>query len=129
MLRASPERTPRRVSAVLPIRLAAWTVTILLVALSVVPPNLRPQTILPHNLEHFASFVLVGILWSVGYPRRLLLWLSAAVAFAASLELLQLVMPGRHARLIDFLMDAIGACVGVLVGFIVLRWPMAGRRS
>ena len=129
MLRASPERMPRRVSAVLPIRLAAWTVTILLVALSVVPPNLRPQTILPHNLEHFASFVLVGILWSVGYPRRLLLWLSAAVAFAASLELLQLVMPGRHARLIDFLMDAIGACVGVLVGFIVLRWPTAGRRS
>jgi len=33
------------------------------------------------------------------------------------LELLQLWMPGRHARLADFVVDALAACVGLaLIG-------------
>jgi hypothetical protein len=38
----------------------------------------------------------------MGYPRRLLLCLTLAVLFAGGLELLQMLVPGRHARLVDF---------------------------
>jgi VanZ family protein len=30
---------------------------------------------------------------------------------------LQLFVPGRHARLADFVMDAFGACTGIILGY------------
>jgi VanZ family protein len=34
-------------------------------------------------------------------------------------EILQLVAPGRHARLSDFLVDALAMCIGLLLGSFV----------
>jgi len=41
--------------------------------------------------------------------------------FVGALEVLQIWMAGRHARWIDFAMDALGFCIGVGVDLIVSR--------
>jgi VanZ family protein len=49
----------------------------------------------------------------MGYPRRYLLQSSALVVFAGSIEIAQFWAPGRHARLSDFVVDALAACIGI----------------
>jgi len=49
-----------------------------------------------------------------------------------ALELLQLLMPGRHARLEDFIVDAIAACAGIAVAAVfcwvtVRHWQRSNR--
>jgi VanZ family protein len=44
-----------------------------------------------------------------------------AVTLIGVLELLQLLVPGRHARLEDFIVDAIAACVGFVIAAL-LGW-------
>ena len=100
-----------------PFRLAAWVFIAVLVLLTIAPPSARPDSGVPHHLEHFASFFIAGALWFMGYPRRLLLCVALAVPFAGGLELLQILVPGRHARLIDFAVDALGAWSGSVAAF------------
>jgi VanZ family protein len=59
---------------------------------------------------------LDGIAFGIAY--RGLEWLLSigAVIFCASIELAQLMIPGRHARLSDFFVDAIAIWVGIFVG-------------
>jgi VanZ family protein len=82
----------------------------ILILPTIAPPSARPASGVPHHLEHFASFFIAGALWKMGYPRRLLLCLTLAALFAGGLELLQLLVPGRHARLVDFVVDALAVC-------------------
>jgi VanZ family protein len=82
--------------------------------ISLVPAPLRPGTGVSHNLEHFGSFLLAGIIWRLAYFGRLLLWLGTMVIFAGGIELLQILVPGRHARFSDFVVDAVGGCTGNL---------------
>jgi VanZ family protein len=101
------------------IRLMGWLAVSMLVVLSVVPAAERPVTPMPHSLEHFISFALAGALQYLGYAGRLVPWLLITSAFAGGIELLQLAIPGRHARFSDFVVDALAACIGVLIGFAI----------
>jgi VanZ family protein len=83
--------------------------------LSLVPAQDRPVTGLPHLLEHLSIF-LAG----VGYPERRLFQFVTLLGFTAPIELAQLLIPGRHARLSDFLFDAWGMTAGLLIGFFAL---------
>lgn len=87
--------------------------------ISLVPAPSRPGTGVPHNLEHFGSFLLAGIIWCLAYADRLVLWLGTMPVFAGSVELLQVFVPGRHARLSDFAVDALAGCAGILITFLV----------
>jgi VanZ like family len=102
-------------------RVAAWGLAITIVILSIVPAGLRPETALPHHLEHFAIYAMTGLAFALGYrqmPLRLSLWL---VVFSGGVELAQLFVPGRHARLSDFLVDAAAACAGVFAAEALKR--------
>ncbi|MEY9284623.1 VanZ family protein [Bradyrhizobium yuanmingense] len=55
---------------------------------------------------------MVGLAFGLAYPRRRLLSAAAAVVLIGVLELMQFWAPGRHARLVDFLVDAATACLG-----------------
>ena len=94
---------------------------IAIAALSLVAPSLRPVTILPHDLEHAAIFAITGFTLGLGYPNRTQLHMSALIVFAAVIELAQLYAPGRHARVIDFVVDALAACAGVAFTTILTR--------
>ena len=98
----------------------AWALTITIVVLTIVPPFLRPVTGAPHNFEHFVMFLLAGAAFSLGYPRRELILCASAILFSGILELLQLSAPGRHARISDFVVDALGACAGVVFGSLLV---------
>jgi VanZ family protein len=96
-------------------RVFAWVLLATAVVLSVVPPEMRPATGLPHGIEHFAMFFSIGIAMALGYPRRELILCGGLTAFTAALEISQLLVPGRHARLVDFVVDAAAALVGVMI--------------
>ena len=106
-------------------RVLAWVGIFTIVVLSVVPANERPVTsaelwfglVYGHWLEHFAAFALVTVVFAIGYrfsPIRLLL---LAFLFCGGIELLQLPLPTRHARVSDFVIDFLGACFAVAVVF------------
>src|SRR6266851_2478560 len=103
------------------VRPAAWLYAGALMCLTLGPASVRPETAMPPYLEHLAAFGLSGLLFSIGYRSRGFLLVLCGGAFAALVEILQIWAPGRHARLIDFAMDALGFCIGVAVGLVVLR--------
>jgi VanZ family protein len=77
-------------------------------------PVLRPVTDLPHIFEHFAIYFATGFAFGSGYERRLVQLPIALVAFAGAIQLAQLLVRGRHARLSDFIVNSLGLCVGVI---------------
>ena len=103
-------------------RIAAWLLAAAIVILSLVPAWLRPETDVPHDLEHFSIFFATGVAFGVGYSRRPKLVAAVLVIFAGAIELAQIVAPGRHARLSDFIVDALAACVGVVMILFVTKW-------
>jgi VanZ family protein len=107
-------------------RVPAWILVATIVILSLVPPSLRPVTEAPHALEHFAIFALCGYTFGLGYPSRYLFHAVALVTFAGVIEVLQFAVPGRHARVLDFVVDAIASCAGVFVGWVTLKVTSGG---
>ena len=89
--------------------------------LSIVPPSLRPETVLPHGVEHFGIFYAAGTAFGLAYSRRYLLLLPLLIIFAGGVEVLQSIVPGRHARLSDFFVDAFAACIGALTPLLARR--------
>jgi VanZ family protein len=102
-------------------RLVAWLILAAIVVLTLVPPELRPTTPVPHNNEHAIIFFLGATAFGFGYPGHELLLSVGALVFCAAIELAQLFVPGRHARLSDFLVDVSAALIGIFVGSIMLR--------
>ncbi len=88
-------------------RFVAWCLAIVITLLSLVPPGMRLQTGAPRNLEHMAIFTATGVAFGLGYSRRPSLVAVALVFFAGAIELAQTFVPGRHARLSDFIVDAV----------------------
>jgi VanZ family protein len=103
-------------------QLAAWFCFAAIVVLSLVSPSLRPVTFVPHALEHAAIFALAGLAVGLGYPNRSAYHLIALAIFAAAIELAQYYVPGRHARLTDFAIDTLGACAGVVLAALIVRF-------
>ena len=102
-------------------RIAAWSLATAITVLSVVPPDLRPETIAPHDLEHFAIYLATGLAFGLGYDRRRGQLAILLVIFSGSVEIAQLFIPGRHARLSDFIVDALAVCCGVMTVSLVSR--------
>jgi VanZ family protein len=98
---------------------AAWVLTAAIVILSVVPPSLRPETSAPHSVEHLTIYAATGFAFGLGYNRRHYLVAILLVVFSGSIEIAQLFVPGRHARLSDFIIDAIAACMGLVMASLL----------
>jgi len=94
------------------VRMSAWLLTLAIVILSLVPPELRPRLGGLHALEHFVIFSATGLAFGLGYRPRYSTAIGL-VLFAGAIELAQLFVPGRHARLSDFIVDALAACIGL----------------
>lgn len=94
----------------------AWTGIALLSLMTIVPAAERPTTGLPHGFEHVAAFGMVGIFCGLAFRLKPLPLYGYAFLFSAALELVQIPLPSRHARLEDFLFDTIGAWLGLALG-------------
>jgi VanZ family protein len=102
-------------------RVAAWLLLLLIVVLSVVSPAQRPMTPAPHDIEHVIIFLVTGLAFGLGYATRLQVQIVFFIAFAAAIELIQLAVPGRHSRLSDFIVDALGASIGVGLAVVMKK--------
>src|SRR5579871_2121191 len=91
-------------------RVVAWFALTAIVLLSVVPPSHRPTTFFPHRIEHAGIFLFDGLAFGITYCGYEWLASIGAVVFCAGIELAQLIIPGRHARLSDFVIDAAAMC-------------------
>ena len=110
-----------RPSILLPARLAAWTLAIAITVLSVVPLYLRPETDVPRNFEHLLIYAATGLAFGLGYGGKRILAAVLLIIFAAAVEIAQLSVPGRHARLSDFIVDAFAMCAGLVVASLIGR--------
>lgn len=99
-------------------RLGGWSMALIIIALSLVPPDFRPESGTPHHFEHFVIFCATGAAFGLGYNSNRLVPAVALVLFAGAIEFAQIFAPGRHARLSDFLVDAFAACLGIAVSAV-----------
>ena len=65
------------------------------------------------QLEHFAAFAVMGLLFGLGYSSRLFLVTTIVLGSALTLEALQLLTPDRHGRFIDALVKVAGGICGI----------------
>jgi VanZ family protein len=65
------------------------------------------------RIEHFFCFLACGMVLSVQWPKPKLALYAAGITFCAALEVVQIWIPGRHARLSDFLLDACATALGI----------------
>lgn len=110
------------------IRSFAWLLAAAVSFATLGPPGLRPHSDLSQDGEHALAFVLVGLAFGLAYRRRRLLTAAAAVILIGVLELMQFWAPGRHARLEDFLVDALTACLGFALA-AAADWATARLRT
>jgi VanZ family protein len=78
------------------------------------------------NGEHALAFALVGLAFGLAYRHNRLFTALAAVVMTGGIEVLQFLAPGRHARLSDFVVDALAVCVGLAMA-ATLDWFRSSR--
>jgi hypothetical protein len=102
-------------------RIAGWLLAFAIIVLSMVPPFYRPTMAAPHDVEHLAIFATSGLPFGLAYRFRHLWQGIGLTAFAGAVEIAQIWDPGRHARIGDFIVDAISACFGTMIAWLILR--------
>ena len=102
-------------------RALAWVGILAIIVLSVVPAADRPMTgsgMNWHLFEHFTAFALVAGAFAIGYRFSLMRLFWLAVFFCGGIELLQVPLPTRHARVSDFIIDLIASCFAIWIVFV-----------
>jgi len=102
------------------LRIFAWLLAAAVAFATLGPPRYRPHSNLGQDGEHALAFVLIGLAFGLAYPRHRMT-VVVSVVLIGVLELLQVLVPGRHARLEDFIVDALAACVGFVIAAL-LNW-------
>ena len=97
------------------LRIFAWLLAAAVTFATLGPPRYRPHSNLGQDGEHALAFGLVGLAFGLAYPRHRLLTSAISVVMIGVIEILQLWAPGRHARLEDFVVDALAACAGLAI--------------
>ena len=92
----------------------AWLLAGVIVFWTLGPVVDRPQAGHPFG-ERFAAFFVLGACWAFAHPRRQILVLAAVSCGAVLLELGQILVPGRDARVSDAVDKVAGAVCGVMV--------------
>lgn len=109
------------------IRANAWLAVLVIVILSLVPGNQRPNVLGNGYVEHFTAYFITACLLTIGYsrPMQLLANWGTLATFAGVLEVVQFAIPGRTPRIADFAMGIIGAGIGVVVTSLIRRMHRA----
>ena len=110
------------------LRILAWLLAAAVTFATLGPAQFRPHSNLGQDGEHALAFILVGLAFGLAYPQHRLRTGAISVVMIGVIELLQLWAPGRHARLEDFVVDALTACVGMAVA-AALDWAVQRVRA
>ncbi len=102
-------------------RLVAWSIAAAIILSTLSPISYRPHVpMLGADVERFAAFFVVTAAFMLAYPdrRHAIAW--AMAAFAIGLELVQLIVPGRHGMAHDALIKLLGVALAA-VGSLLWR--------
>jgi VanZ family protein len=97
------------------LRILAWLLAAAVTFATIGPATLRPHSEFGQSGEHALAFIVVGLAFGIAYSRQRPLTSAISVVAIGVLEILQLWAPGRHARLKDFAVDALAACIGLAI--------------
>jgi VanZ family protein len=121
---------------VMKIVLRSGTLLVLLAigVLSLLPQDARPHiSPFPGQVEHVAAYAVAALFLVAASPKSIGVFRIAVflTAYGSLLEICQMWIPGRTARLTDVGADLLGALIGVSVGvaFIARILPQWARRS
>jgi VanZ family protein len=95
------------------LRLVAWGLAAAIAYATLGPATQRPHSNMGQNGEHAFAFVLLGLAFGIAYARAPGRTAALVIVYTGLVEVLQFLAPGRHARLSDFVVDALAACVGL----------------
>jgi VanZ family protein len=110
-------------------KIIAWLPAAAVTFATLGPARLRPHSNLGQDGEHTLAFILIGLAFGFAYTGNRLRTAAVAVILSGVLELLQLVVPGRHARLEDFIVDALEACAGLIIAAVLSSLAMQAGKS
>ena len=107
--------------------ITAWAILAFIAFASLSSLDLRPQltkteSALVVMIEHVGAFGVLGILFFVSYPDRPRVVCLVVFGSAIAFELAEILLPDRHARLVDALEKIVGGGAGILLG--VALWPL-----
>ncbi|WP_085028107.1 VanZ family protein [Ensifer aridi] len=100
----------------------AWLLLGLIAYSTLSPLAMRPHMGSWVQVERFGAFGLLGLMFAIAHPRRVLSVLSIVLAAAVGLELTQMLSADRHARWIDLAVKMAGAGCGVGAGWLLTRY-------
>jgi VanZ family protein len=111
-------------------RAVGWACVVAIVVVSLVPGDARPDTGLPGQIDHIIAYCGTAGLLGLGYPAAKLRFgmIVMLVSLAATLEVAQRWIPGRHPQFIDFAASVAGTCLGMLAAMVVHRIALADLR-
>lgn len=107
--------------------LAAWALLAFIAHATLAPIQSRPTLPSSTNFEHLAAFAVLGFLFCLAYPRHAIVAVIIVLGAAALLELLQLLTPDRHGRLLDVVEKMVGGGLGIAAGRLIIRCNQTGR--
>lgn len=99
------------------VAVAAWCCLAFITFATLSPIGLRPHAA-GVGYEHVAAFAVTGLLFGLAYPRRIVLVIGIVLGSAVLLEVLQLITPDRHARLLDLGQKLLGASIGIVIACV-----------
>lgn len=101
-------------------RITALALLAIIIFTTLSPIQMRPHLV-DANGERGLAYVLLGLALAIGFPNRLYQTLIFVVITAGVLELLQIIDPGRHARLLDAVVKALAGIIGIVLGQLIVK--------
>jgi VanZ family protein len=92
--------------------IAAWVSLAFIAYATLSPIQARPIVANP-DLEHVAAFAVVGSLFCLAYPGRIILVCLIVLGGAVLLEYSQTLTPDRHGTVVDALEKVAGGALGI----------------
>jgi VanZ family protein len=112
-------------------RVSTWCCVFLLAVLSLLPAQDMVRTGMPGRVEHFIAYGGSAMVAMAGYQQTqgAFRTIGLLCIYAATLELLQHLSPGRHPSIGDFAASALGALAGGLGILLVSRLSLSSKSS
>jgi VanZ family protein len=114
--------TTSRVSATTVLRVCAWGCVAVLAFLTFTPVQFRPATFFPRSVEHLLAFGIVGAAFALAYPQRRIALVAGSLVLLPLLEIMQNLVPGRHAQTVHAVMNIAGVWSGVGLVALLQLW-------
>ena len=111
---------------------AAWACLVFIIYATLSSIDARPELVAGGFykgfftvVERFGAYAVLGLFFCLAYPRHLNFVCILVFGSAVILELLQIFIPDRDARVMDVIEKLLGGAAGIVLGDIALSsfWP------